>query len=101
MRVRVLSVCHTPGLALELAELLGGPGGERLGLGGFGAAALRQQVVDERTNLHQLHHVFTERRAQVAEHTKRSFRLYIPIFVFSFISLFHIDFHTYVFGKTL
>lgn len=59
----------SPGLALQLAELLGGPGGERLGLGGFGAPALRQQVVDEWANLHQLHHIFAKRCAQVAKET--------------------------------
>lgn len=57
----------SPGLTLELTELLGGPGGQRLGLCGLGAPSLRQQVVDERTDLHQLHHVFTEGGAQVAE----------------------------------
>lgn len=63
----------SPGLALQLAELLGGPGGERLGLGGFGAPALRQQVVDERANLHQLHHIFPKRCAQVTtEHTRQT-----------------------------
>lgn len=58
---------HSPGLALELAELLGGPGGQGLGFGGLGAPALCQQVVDERAHLHQLRHVLPKRGAEVTE----------------------------------
>ena len=55
----------SPGLALQLAELLGGPGGQSLGLVELGPAALSQQVIDEGPNLHHLHHVLSKRRAQV------------------------------------
>ena len=58
---------HWPGLALELAELLGGPGGQGLSFGGLGAPALSQQVVYERTHLHQLGHILPERGAEVPE----------------------------------
>lgn len=63
-------VSHSPGLAFELAQLLGGPCGQRLGLGGLGPPTLRQQVVDEGPQLHQLHHVLPKGRAQVSEERK-------------------------------
>lgn len=61
--------CAPPGLALQLAQLLGGPGGQCLGLVGLGAAALCQQVVDKWTHLHQLGHILAKRRAQITAHT--------------------------------
>lgn len=55
---------------LELADLLGGPGGQGLGLRSFGAATLRQQVGD-RLNVKQGHDVAAKGRAEVANEAGR------------------------------
>lgn len=60
-------VSHSPGLAFELAQLLGGPCGQHLGYGDLGPPALRQQVIDEGPQLHQLQHILPKGRAQVSE----------------------------------
>lgn len=65
------STGHSPGLTLELAELLGGPRGESFGFVGFGSSSLSEQVVNLGTNLHQLHHIFTECRTQVTTQRER------------------------------
>lgn len=71
----VQEYCHSPGLTLELAELLGGPRGKSFGFGGFGSSSLGEQVINLRTNLHQLHHILTECCAQVTAHKHNVFKL--------------------------